>query len=120
MSIPYLVHKEDADLYDANEKIMEPLREELRAFERTLTEEDYGPTGKYEDFRKSLDIKFKAVYDSLKMPRCIGAFEPQPADLENYYTYYRGHRWGEAKSCEMMDVAHKGIEACKKAIKGEP
>jgi hypothetical protein len=51
-----------------------------------------------------------------KSVKSISAFSEQPTDLQNYYTYYRGQKWGPASDCEMMKVAITGIEGCKKVL----
>lgn len=120
MSIPYLVHKKDADLYDKIEKARRKLWMECCEFmEKALAGlEGREYCEKEVELRKPYDERWAAIEKDLGGPvPTISMFDPQPADLENYFTYFIGHRWGEAKGDEMCKIAQNGIKACKTALK---
>lgn len=120
MSIPYLVHKDDAEGYDAINVEMGKLREAYKVFECELMVQGLWGNRISRLFDKIADRLCEKKYDQLKLkygdPRVISAFEKYPKDLKNYFTYYRGRRWGEAAGCEMTKIAQEGIEKCHKAL----
>lgn len=116
MSIPYLVHKEDADRYDAKNAALEPFREGLRLRELNMKSFDEYETPEYKKFYEQLSLECDEAAKPFGEIRIISAFDTRPQDIWNYYTYYRLGRWGEASGCEMMGIARQGIKSIKKAI----
>lgn len=125
MSIPYLVHKEDADKYDdlmkengelflEYRKLSDDLK--IKCGEGKITNDELNEELSLYLKRYGLDKKTEEQDKKYNKLRIINIFSEQPKDLENYYTYFTGHRWGEAKNCRMMDIAHKGLKASRKAL----
>lgn len=112
MSIPYLVHKEDADAYDA-------ICNAIYEFERKIWKEiDGNEDLEFSDENQKRFKEMKALLDrKYGRPRTISGFEAMPNDIENYFTYIRGIRFGPAASCELRKVTQDGIDACMKVIK---
>lgn len=123
MSVPYLIHKEDADEYDACLKELEPKRKaHLKQIGRNRERYHKGEITNEENYQldRPLEEDFlktnEALFERMRLVRTIDAFAPKPKDLENYYTYYSEVRWGEAKDCQMMRIARDGIQKCKEVI----
>ncbi len=124
MSIPYLVHKDDADDYDAREEETAPIRGDYRAKDEEITRSLFSRAHTKEQGQKAyqeLYDEFIPLFDAInkkyKAIRIVSAFDTQPKNMTNYYTYYRGMRWGDSAGCEMMSIAKTGIDNCKKALK---
>jgi len=122
MSIPYLVHKEDAEAYDhcvrARQEIFLNAKKWLKTANVVPLDRRDDPAQPFYD-QPEIMSKFEKIYNDEKKLRIITAFQTQPKDLQNYFTYYRGMRWDDADECEMMGTALNGIKACKEIMRNK-
>lgn len=120
MSIPWLVHKEDADNYDAfyNEPIFAEYEKRVQEIEGDRSflnspEQTELVNKQLNLIGEEFDPRFKALEEKYGTFRVIRAFDPKPKDTENYYVYYRGRRLDKEFGGKMMGVAYDGIEKIK-------
>lgn len=125
MSMFYLVHKDDALTYDSLQKQRLLINKEMKALlEREGIPEDCNcQPGIHErdpldHFMPRFIHKFEQIHSIEKSLKIIKAFDPKPKDTENYYVYYRGMRWGEAKGSEATNMQDSAIIRMKKILGG--
>lgn len=117
----YQVHKDDAEIYDKCSRERREIEDQVKcllwdSFELygpPTLEEYRDPTGKFElDYLED----YEKIYNIEKSLRVITVSMPTPIDLHNYYTYYRGRRWGEAKGCKTISMQTKGLNNMRKIL----
>lgn len=132
MSVPYFIHKDDADRYDAMQKERRYLKAQVNVLFQIeiskYTEKEYNDypeegfpgwrladlwvTSQMEEFFQAINLKYN-------VPEIRGksAFDKMSnQDYSNYYVYFLGWRCDDDFGVQMMGVAKDGIAKCKKAI----
>lgn len=119
MSMPYFVHKDDADAYDAREKELRPIIERAKEAvskldrkishkqyykERSAVEDSFSPEQDLINTKYG-EIRIKSVFDKV--------------DDREYVVYFRGRRLDKKFGDAMVGTAEDGIDAILKVLKGE-
>lgn len=125
MSFFYLVHKDDATVYDQCSKDRRDVEDQINCLISDKLDNFIGPYTAYEcrdpgeEFYKYYEEDYKRIASIEKTLRIVTLFMPIPIDLCNYYTYYRGIRWGEAKGCKASKMQDKRSQDIMQLLKGD-